>query len=200
MKRIICFFLCTALIFCLCITAFADYEDDVTIENRTLLITADSLEEVNEILAANEAHNRYVESLWNNAVSESNGVTYNNDYINQNKIGIQSLRSYEVTSVNHTDYITLTKWALLTFSATFNTGTDSYGNAIISSVSYLDAYGRTSSTTVQINNSQYALIDHDRTIAANYSCRVGVVYEDETYYFTRVYYVEFYATGGANVY
>lgn len=206
MKKLISFCMAMLMTMSICMTnAFAaeptqanTYAD----ENGRIIIVASSDEEYNAIINEIENHNNQVEQLWQAALAESK-LPENSRYIlnTQNP----AARSYKTNSISYVDWVGPLSFASLSFSATYTTTTNAYGSTVIDQVRDINAYGRTSSTTVDVRDYNYALIDSRRTIATNYSCQVGVQKTDSDgnksfSYYTRAYYVEFYVSGGANVY
>lgn len=206
MKKIISFIMAVVMTMSICATsAFAAEPKQANTyldENGVIIIVADSDEEYNNIINDIEEQNDRVEQLWQAALQESK-LPENN----KNIVPLRNLmaRSYETNSISYIDWVGLLSFASLSFSATYTTTTNSYGATIIDEVRDIHAYGNTSSTTVDVRDYDYTLIDGRRTIATNYSCQVGVQKTNSDgstsfSYYTREYYVEFYASGGANVY
>lgn len=198
MRKMVSLFLVFILSISLCTPAFAT-EIPETEATGAILITVDTQEEYEAVVAEIEEHNQRSAQLWQQALTDSGTPV-------METTGLQSevmpLSSYEVVSEYYTDYVGFFTPAYITFSATFTTTTNTYGSTIIDQVRNITAYGRSNGTTVTVNDYLYTIIDSGRTIATNYSCVVGVKVADaENYsYYSREYYVEFYATGGANVY
>ena len=160
------------------------------------------IEEYNDIINDIEEQNDRVEQLWQAALQEAQLPENNKNIVPPRNL---MARSYETNSISYIDWVGLLSFASLSFSATYTTTTNSYGATIIDEVRDIHAYGNTSSTTVDVRDYDYTLIDGRRTIATNYSCQVGVQKTNSDgstsfSYYTREYYVEFYASGGANVY
>lgn len=206
MKRLISFIMAMVITMSICVTsAFAAEPKQANTyvdENGVIIIVANSDEEYNDIINNIEEQNHRVEQLWQAALVESQLPENSTNIVAPKKL---TARSYETNSISYIDWVGLLSFASLSFTATYTTTTNGYGATIIDEVRDIHAYGNTSSTTVDVRDYDYALIDGRRTIATNYSCQVGVQKTDTDgstsfSYYTREYYVEFYVSGSANVY
>lgn len=193
MKKFTSLFLVICIFASLVANAFA-----TGMQGDAILITVKTQEDYDAVVAEIEAHNSRADQLWQQALAESGASALPSPVWETN--GIMP-RIYRVASVNYRDWIGALELACVAFSATFNTTTNQYGSEMIGEVYNISAYGYYGSTTVSVNNSQYAIIDSGRTISAQFSCQVGIRHEGESYYtyYTRSYYVEFYVNGNANV-
>lgn len=144
-------------------------------------------------------HNKRVEELWNQALEESS----NGENINSWSTDMQNARilpSWE-TSVATKNVTIGGVVGSVKFSATYTTSTTGAGVRQFDSVINLDAYPNYDNTVVTLNASNYTFIDSRRTIAAQYSLRVGVKQYNQTYkYSTTAFYVEYYINGKSAVY
>ena len=198
-KRAVCFLLVLGIGTGFCMNAFAA-DMQAPASSGAILITVDTLEEYNAIVQENEAHNRKVEQLWQQALSESGTQAH---AVPRSQIGVMSADGYVVASKDYYDSIGLFVSAYVGFSATFTTTTNLFGTTTISEVRSINAYAGNSDSVLTVNDSSYSLIDSNRTIAVHYSCLVGVRISSESGnydYYTRSYYVEFHVDGSAIVY
>lgn len=199
MKRFFGTFLVLVLCMSICAPAFAAERQEAEIDNEgAILITVDSQEEYDMVIRELEAHNLRAYQLWRQALAESTLLENNMTITNM----VTPLSSYVVNSVRHIDTISLTKIAFITFSATYSTVSNSTGALYIGEIRDIDAFGSYSTTTVSVRDYDYTVIDGGETLAADFSCQVGVrtSSDEEFSYFARHYYVEFYASGGSHVY
>lgn len=196
MKKLTAMILTACVVFGVFSTvAHADNGPEIAQDTSELVITVNSQEEYNQVVAAINEHNEYVEQLWaqakRQAVAERSLNSLNN---------VVPTRAYTVASA-HTSFWHDVFKCSITFTATYNVGTNSVGASVITSVYNLDAYCNSTPHTVTIIHKQYDLIDSARTIAANYSLRIGIydASRGETSYHSSAYYVEFYADGTGQV-
>lgn len=170
--------------------------NDVEVIDGTIIISVNSDEEYNQIVDDINNKNKLSEELWQRAL-EGSASDQKAFYVPET-----APMAFKVLSVDHNDWITSFYIAAITFSATINTSFDANGVERIGQIHLIDAYGRTSRTTVSVQYKAHRLSDAARTLSVNYSCRVGIRNPDSgsISYFSRAYYVEFYASGGAHVY
>lgn len=193
MKKFTSLFLVICIFASLVVNTFA-----TGMQGDAILITVKTQEEYDAVVAEIEAHNSRADQLWQQALAESGTSALSSPVWETS--GIMP-RTYKVASVNYPDWVGFLRTAFVAFSATFNTTTNQYGSEIIGEVYNISAYGYYGGTTVSVNNSQYSIIDSGRTISTHFSCLVGVKTEEDVNYtyYTKNYYVEFYANGNANV-
>lgn len=202
-KHIISMVLALILSISLCAPAYATEVQEESNSECAILITVNSPEEYDNVVAELEAHNVRANQLWQQALSESQ-LPENQESL----LGLDNLdtaattRSYILNSKPYNDRIDFFTFAYLTFSATYTTTSNVYGATVLGEIRDIDVYGRANGTTVTMRDYDTTRIDGGRTLAVHYSCRVGVLSSnDNTYtYYSRQYYVEFYASGEALVY
>lgn len=202
-KHIISMALALILGMSLCAPAYATEAQEENDSECAILITVNSPEEYDNVVAELEAHNIRANQLWQQALSESRLPENQASLLGLNNLDTAvTLSSYVVNSKTYNDWIDFFTVAYLTFSATYTTTSNVYGATVLGEIRDIDVYGRANGTTVTVRDYDTTRIDSGRTLAVHYSCRVGVLNSnDNTYtYYSRQYYVEFYASGGALVY
>lgn len=201
-KHIISMVLALILSISLCAPAYATEAQEENNSECAILITVNSPEEYDNVVAELEAHNARANQLWQQALSESWLPESQTSAPGLNNDTAAPLSSYVVNSKPYNDFISFFTVAYLTFSATYTTTSNVNGATVLGEIRDIDVYGRANGTTVTVRDSDKTRIDSGRTLAVHYSCRVGVLNSsDNTYsYYSRQYYVEFYASGGALVY
>ena len=194
--------LAVAIMMALCLfstTAFAASPEEPKVyfnEDGILMIELDNQEQYEEVLAQIQADNAAVEQLWSAAVAESQLP----ENMPSTTIG-PSPRLYTVNEIS-ASYLVISPFgfANIKFSATYDKTTNGAGTDIIGTVYSTDAFGGDGQTSVTMLNSNYTHIDGSRTLAVNYSLKVGLVVDGNATYTSKAFYVEFYASGDARVY
>lgn len=197
-KRLFCLILSLVMCASLCTPAFAA-ELPEPMANDAILITVNTQEELDALIAEIEAHNLRAAELWQAALAESCAVPRNNV---SNQFQPYATQDYVYAHDTYYGVVGLLTLYSITFWATFTTTTNVYGSTVLDKVRDIGAFGTNDNTQVTINDYYYTIIDQGRTIATNYSTTVGVKASDENSYsyYALDFYVEFYATGGANAY
>ncbi len=196
-RKLLCLFF--AIIMCVanCIPASAG---EMEATEGAILITVETQEEVDAIIAEIEASNRRVSALWEAALAESVMppktliASQTQPYTTQNLIQ---------ASKEHVSYLGMLKPATIIFWATYTVQKNEYGATVIENVREIGVHEKSLTTTlVEKNDIDYTVIDQARTIATKYALMVGVKTKDESdyTYYAKSYYVEFYASGGVNVF
>lgn len=187
---------------CLCIPVFAaDNQNstpmDMDVINGEIVITVDSQEEHDALVAQIEADNMRAQQLWEQAVEESllpeNQVGYT--------MGISPYATTYVTSVNKSEFFG-SLYRTITFEALYTKTTNVAGATVIGSVKSISAYAQSSADAVTVLSKNYTLTDSARTIAANYSLRIRIYNSSSgtSNTYSKQYYVEFYVSGNGRVY
>lgn len=147
-----------------------------------------------------EESNARVAQLWQKALSESISPVYRmgdepqwDEPISRASLHTATAEHWHWHGIHIVTFI---------FKATFTTTTNTAGATVIDNVRTFTATGGDDDTVVTVDDYVYTLIDSGRTIAATYSCTVGVWDSNDGYYsyFSKNYYVEFYVGGGGNVF
>ena len=203
MKKIIALLMATFMFSCVTVTnATATYDGDSKMyatEEGRIIIEVNTEEEYNAVVQKIKKMNEYSEMLWEKALEES--VGNNGGGIGNTPLGFQP-RVYTVASATYSFAPTgLYLPADLQFVATYDTNTNSAGVTTINAVYSLNAYNNSAGGSLAVNDARYTLIDSSRTIAANYSCYVGIksMVSGSLDYFTLNCYVEFYSNGNGTV-
>ncbi len=146
-----------------------------------------------------EIHNKKAEAMWEEALIHAR----------QQINGFQPY-SFQNTSIPYSTWETgfATKSiniggviGSIKFASTYTTSVNASGVRRFTTVINLDAYPNYTNTSVNLNAYDFTLIDSNRTIAAQYSLRVGVQqYNGTMRYTTLVCYVEFYTDGSGIVF
>lgn len=139
-------------------------------------------------------HNQKAQEMWENALIQAEHPMNNfHSYSVQDNPLLYTVweNSYTTKRINIGGVIGSIK-----FASTHTTNVNASGVRRFSSVINIDAYPNYANTSVNVNACDFALIDSNRTIAAQYSLRVGVEQFNGTMrYTTIVCYVEFYTDG-----
>lgn len=147
-----------------------------------------------------EESNARVAQLWQKALSESISPVYRmgdepqwDEPISRASLHTATAEHWHWHGIHIVTFI---------FKATFTTTTNTAGATVIDNVRTITATGGDDDTVVTVDDYVYTLIDSGRTIAATYSCTVGVWDSNDGHYsyFSKNYYVEFYVGGGGNVF
>jgi len=182
-------------------TAFASEKIEPLYNDDSItIIEVNSQEELDQVLAELDANKARVEALWNRAIEEAQKEE--NHLILQPKSNgsLMSPYSYSISVANGSHMCPNGIWAHPRFSATYEKLINGNGIDVFGDIYNISAYGEDDSTKVTVNTSQYTKIDGLRTLAANYSCLIGVKQFTGSFaYYTYAYYVEFYTSGNGYV-
>lgn len=197
MKKIFSLILALSISLSMCTSAFAA-EANISTPPSTL-----SQEEYEQAIAQLEAENAQAEALWQQALAESQrpeNVIYNTP--DNAEALVAPYGNYRVLGAFDSYYYQpAMSTAEYTMTLTYKVDTNNYGSEVFGEIRSIDAYGNTSETEVIVNDYEYTRLDAGRTIAVNYSLRIGVPRWDNVMcYFTKVVYVEFYISGSSRVY
>ena len=200
MKKLISSILLLSM--CLCIPVFATDEQsitpmDVEVIDGEIVITVDSQEERDALVAQIEAENMCAQQLWDQAVEES--------LLPENQVNYAgSISPYATTYVATASKVQFfgLKSTTITFEALFTKTTNVAGATVFGSVKSTSAYAQNSRDKVTVLAKSHKLIDSARTIAANYSLRISI-YDSSSgssNVYSKQYYVEFYVSGNGRLY
>lgn len=204
-KKIIGLFLTLTLVSCISIFVYADDKNGIDYapmsDEAVLIIEVNSPEELEQLWANIEANNARVENLWNLALEESKKEE---NQLNVNDIMLPQRRALALSSTRYGHKMLYYNYllAVIEFSATYETGTDSYGNTIFNGTIYSqNVYPSTSNSSVSVNyKDSNVFLDGRRTLATKYSLVIGAKEEGGTMrYESALVYVELYISGGGYV-
>lgn len=191
MKKLLSLFLAMILVSAITVVpASAVFAENEKPNDIAFIIETDSAEEYERVLNQIDASNARANALWQKALAESQ--------LSENQIDFSKLEKspgqYKTIRTSKLNIDLLTGIAHIVFAASYIEGTDAYNHALFGEIRYVDAYGYTSETDVIVKDSPYTIIDSGRTLAVNYSLRIGIRdAEGDFTYKTKNYYVEFYS-------
>ena len=200
MKKLLSLILIFAMSSCFCVPAFA--VDSSPNQGCTYIIHAETQEEYDSIVAEINAANAHAKQLWDQALIES--MRPENRQFNQTQafsnISPNATTTYTSRLVHHDEFIKYAGTCEMAFKVTAILGSDSYDHTIFTSIRDVTAYARNDNSSVEVDDTDSRIIDSGRTIAANYSTTIGVTTKTgQMSYFSRLFYVEFYAKTSSGI-